>query len=307
MTGAATRVVVAGEALVDVLGDVTRPGGASLNVAVGVGRLGSNVAWLGPVGSDEAGELIVRHLAHAGVATHAVVVAAGATTRAIVEVDAVGHPRYHFEVDGTSCDRVALTSTSIEGAHVLCVVGGAIAFDRAPLGTSLVELVRSSPTPVWLDPNVRRGASTDPLSYARLVDELVSVAALVKTSTEDLGLLCPSEDPWSVARRWSQSGPSMVVVTDGSAGLTAVRATGQRVHVPALAVEVVDTVGAGDAVTAALLHWGSARGALDANGLAGQGDDDVRGALRLAARAAAIACSRQGSDPPTAVELMGRG
>ena len=74
---------------------------------------------------------------------------------------------------------------------------------------------------------------------------------------------------------------------------------------PGERVDVVDTIGAGDTVNAALLHGLSARDALSvraADALDAAGWTEV---LRFAARAAALTCSRAGAEPPYAAELAG--
>ncbi|CAM5730718.1 Fructokinase OS=Streptomyces albaduncus OX=68172 GN=FHS32_003551 PE=3 SV=1 [Streptomyces griseoloalbus] len=67
--------------------------------------------------------------------------------------------------------------------------------------------------------------------------------------------------------------------------------------------EVVDTIGAGDTVNAALLHGLSARDALSDEGVAALGAEGWGSLLRFAARAAAVTCSRAGAEPPYAHEL----
>jgi fructokinase len=73
--------------------------------------------------------------------------------------------------------------------------------------------------------------------------------------------------------------------------------------VPGEPVEVVDTIGAGDTVNAALLHGLATRDALSPAALAELGPDGWSELLRFAARAAAITCSRAGAEPPFAAEL----
>ncbi len=72
---------------------------------------------------------------------------------------------------------------------------------------------------------------------------------------------------------------------------------------PGEPVEVVDTVGAGDTVNAALLHGLAARDALSPAALAELGPDGWSASSRSPATAAAITCSRAGAEPPFAAEL----
>jgi fructokinase len=78
---------------------------------------------------------------------------------------------------------------------------------------------------------------------------------------------------------------------------------GAVLPVPGEKVDVVDTIGAGDTVNAALLHGLATLDALSPDALAGLGVEDWTRLLRFAARAAAITCSRAGAQPPYASEL----
>ncbi len=76
---------------------------------------------------------------------------------------------------------------------------------------------------------------------------------------------------------------------------------------PGERVRVVDTIGAGDTVNAALLHGLAERGALSGKGMDALGAEGWTGLLGFAARAAAVTCSRAGAEPPYAHELEQRG
>jgi fructokinase len=95
------------------------------------------------------------------------------------------------------------------------------------------------------------------------------------------------------------------VVTLGAAG--AWGGTGRvAVTVAPVPVRVVDTVGAGDAFTAGLLHAVRAAGLLGAahrDRLAELDASALAGMLGFASRVAGITCGRRGADPPTLAEL----
>ena len=110
--------------------------------------------------------------------------------------------------------------------------------------------------------------------------------------------------------RWLRLGPALVVATLGANGALALGPGGQRLHVPAPTVRVVDTVGAGDAFTAALLAG------LDEQEILPKLrqetpepiDESVLAAvLGQACAAAALTCTRPGADPPTRQELAQTG
>ena len=95
------------------------------------------------------------------------------------------------------------------------------------------------------------------------------------------------------------AGPSGVLLPRGGDGVTVVTADGAT-DVPAEKVNVVDTIGAGDAFGGAFAAW------WDQAGL-GRGDladrDAVRCAVEAAVEVAAIICTRAGAQPPRRDEL----
>jgi fructokinase len=93
-----------------------------------------------------------------------------------------------------------------------------------------------------------------------------------------------------------------VVVTCGAEGAQAWCAHG-HVQVESPSVSVIDTVGAGDTFQAALLTWLAEHNALGPSAMAALGLDALTQALRFAAAAAAITCSRRGADMPRRAEL----
>ena len=148
-----------------------------------------------------------------------------------------------------------------------------------------------------LDPNIRSVLISDADAYrARFKSWLPSVSVL-KLSEEDADWL------GGTPREWLASGPSAVVVTRGGDGLTVFTRDGAKYAVPGEQVDVVDTIGAGDTVNAALLHGLATRDVLSAAGLAGLGERGWSELLRFAARAAAITCSRAGAESPYAHEV----
>jgi fructokinase len=105
-----------------------------------------------------------------------------------------------------------------------------------------------------------------------------------------------------VAERWLSLGPDLIVITCGGDGAMALRATRTVLHRPAYPARVVDTTGAGDAFTAALLG-GLHQLGLDHVTLRDLSSADLAGLLDTCAVAAGLACERAGTEPPTATEL----
>lgn len=299
-------IVVAGEALIDLvprgagpLADL-RParGGGPYNTAVALGRLGSLTAFCSRVSYDTYGEALLSGLRDAGVDVASVQRGPEPTTLAVASIDEGGSARYSFYVEG-SADRLFEAPERLpEGTRAVSF--GTCSLVLEPGASAYEELMHATAAQgvfTALDPNIRPGLIPDADAYrARFKSWLPSVS-LLKLSEEDAEWL------GGTPHLWLDSGPSAVVITHGGDGLTVFTRTGAEHSVPGGKVDVVDTIGAGDTVNAALLHGLSTRDALSGTALAALGADDWTRLLRFAARAAAITCSRAGAEPPYAAEV----
>ncbi|MFF3905430.1 carbohydrate kinase [Streptomyces sp. NPDC001848] len=301
-------IVVAGEALIDLVPQgrgalaPLQPalGGGPYNTAVALGRLGSPTAFCSRTSYDAFGEALLDGLRQAGVDVSAVQRGTEPTTLAAATIDEHGSASYSFYVEGTA-DRLFTAPARLpEGTRAVSF--GTCSLVLEPGASAYEELMRSAAAQgvfTTLDPNIRAGLIPDPDAYrARFKSWLPSVS-LLKLSAEDAAWLGGSP------REWLASGPSAVVITHGGAGITAYTREGTEHSVPGVRVDVVDTIGAGDTVNAALLHGLAARDALSPAALASLGPDGWQELLGFAARAAAITCSRAGAEPPYASELAG--
>ncbi|MBC2901685.1 PfkB family carbohydrate kinase [Streptomyces cupreus] len=301
-------IVVAGEALIDLVPQGTgalaslRPalGGGPFNTAVALGRLGSPTAFCSRTSYDAFGEALLDGLRRDGVDVSAVQRGTEPTTLAVATVDADGSAAYSFYVDGTA-DRLFTAPAALpDGTRAVSF--GTCSLVLEPGATAYAELMRAAAAQgvfTALDPNIRPGLIPDPDNYrARFHGWLPSVS-LLKLSAEDAEWL------GGTPREWLAEGPEAVVITHGGDGLTVFTQDGGEYSVPGEKVDVVDTIGAGDTVNAALLHGLSVRDALSPQAVARLGADEWTALLRFAARAAAITCSRAGAEPPYASELAG--
>lgn len=291
--------LVIGEALVDLIRRPDAPerasvGGSPLNVAVGLSRLDVPVALRTAVGDDDLGGLIQDHL-HA----NAVALVDGSVTRrrtstAVAAIGDDGSASYDFDItwalDASVDDPVMLVHT---GSIAAVLEPGASA-----VATALREL-RSTAT-ISYDPNVRPQLMGDPATALSRIEDHVRAADVVKASNEDLAWLFPHSRADDVARRWLALGPAVVVVTHGDLGAHAVSAKAEA-RIPAPAVEVVDTIGAGDSFMSGLLaalHDAGLLGRSQESRLRALDADQLRGLLEFAAACAAVTVSRPGADPP---------
>ncbi|TWV39896.1 carbohydrate kinase [Streptomyces misionensis] len=298
-------IVVAGEALIDLVPQgpgalaalKPAPGGGPYNTAVALGRLGTPTAFCSRTSSDAFGEALLDGLRRSGVKVSGVQRGPEPTTLAVATIDDGGSAAYSFYVDGTA-DRLFTAPLALP-AGTRAVSFGTLSLVLEPGASAYEVLLRRAAGQglfTALDPNIRAGLIPDADAYrARFASWLPSVT-LLKVSAEDAAWL------GGTPREWLAEGPSAVVVTRGGDGLT-VFTEGGEYSVPGEKVDVVDTIGAGDTVNAALLHGLAAQDALSPQALAALGTEGWTRLLRFAARAAAITCSRAGAEPPYATEL----
>jgi fructokinase len=152
---------------------------------------------------------------------------------------------------------------------------------------------------VTVDPNCRPAFIPDRAAYRRGLGALLRHADVVKASDDDHAYLEPSRAPADTARSLLDDGPAVAVVTLGGEGALIVTRAGETT-VPAPKVEVVDTIGAGDAFGGGFLAWWQLRG----HGRAELADPDaLRAATAFACAVAARTCERAGASPPTLAEV----
>jgi fructokinase len=300
-------VVVTGEALIDLVlaqdGSLDgHPGGGPYNVARTIGRLQQPVAYLGRVSTDGFGRRLLLELEADGVDLASIVATDAPTTLALAELDDAGAARYEFYDTGTSAPGLTLEAASAAfpervGTFYLGTLG--LVFE--PMATTLEALVArmDDDTLVALDPNCRPTVIDDPAAFRGRLSRLLTRTDVVKASEEDLAWIDPGADPVTAARALLAQDHAVAIVTLGGDGALVITAEA-ALEVCAPKVEVVDTIGAGDAFMGAFLaHWrGRGLGRSDLHLL-----DELEQAATFACRVAAITCSRAGADPPRLAEL----
>ena len=303
-------IVVAGEALVDLVPDGddllrAHPGGGPFTTARTLGRLGRRVTFLGRLSTDAFGRHLEAMLAEDGVARDAVVRTDEPTTLALAELDAEGAARYRFYERATSApglEPAAALAALPADASMLHV--GTLGIHLEPIATAVEALVEhlAGTALVAVDPNVRPAAIADPAAFRARLGRLLARADLLKLSVEDAAWLAPGIAPDEAVRRMLGAARAGVVTLGGDGALAVTRSGARRVAAPS--VDVVDTIGAGDAFGGGLLAWwalqGLGREALDDL-------DAVVEATAFACSVAALTCARAGAAPPTLDEVRAAG
>jgi fructokinase len=297
-------IVVAGESLVDVVidtdGDVTEViGGAPLNTAVALGRLDTPAILITQTGSDERAGLVVSHVTASGTEIVSAPTRSGRTATATARIGADGDAAYDFDVEWTLPDQEL---PQCDALHV-----GGLGTVLEPGRNSVLDLVDQAyarDVAVTFDPNVRPAFVEDRAQLWRDIESLAQRCRLVKLSDVDAALLHPGADPGDIARSLlSAERTELVVLTTGARGATAY-VEGNHLSVPAAEVDVVDTVGAGDAFMAGLLTILLESDALGPYGAGFPRDEQsLRRLLLGAVEVASFTCGRRGPQAPTRAEL----
>ncbi|WP_018334162.1 carbohydrate kinase family protein [Actinomycetospora chiangmaiensis] len=299
-------IVSGGEALVDLVPVEQGPlaplaprlGGGPYNVAVGLGRLEVPTAMLTRLSTDAFGDALLARLRDSHVDLDLVQRGEEPTTLAVVTVDGAGHARYAFHVEGTA-DRLVADPGDLRASALAVGTLSLLLEPGASMYTELARRAAAQGVLVSLDPNIRPALVGDAAAVRARLDAIAAVAGLVKLSDEDAAWW--GREPADLL----EAGAGAVVVTRGAEGLRAFTTTGV-VEVPAdTSRPVVDTIGAGDSVHAALLAHLHDHGLLDRAAIGGMDAHDWRAALEFAARVAGWTCSRAGAEPPTRAEVAG--
>jgi fructokinase len=317
-----------------------RLGGGPYNTARTLARLGAPTTFFGGLADDRFGRLLRGALETEGVAIGVPGPSAAPTTLALVDLDQAGVASYAFYLDGTAAAKVDYPPLAAAFAAILAearapAVHGSAAADATggpavgpgatgagtgaavavhvgtlglvmePIGSAVERLVLADVPPdalVMLDPNCRPGAIADRAAYLGRIGRIASRADVVKASVDDLAYLYPGSAPAEAAELLLAAGPALVLVTDGPHPARAFLPDAVlTVEVPA--VDVVDTIGAGDAFGGGFLAWWSANG-LTRSDL--KRPPLVRTAVQAAAAVSAATCGRPGADPPTLADLQAR-
>lgn len=248
-----SSAVVIGDALIDEIHDSggmrELVGGAALNVAVGLRRLGVPTTLIAMVGDDEAGSHIREYLADHDVSLIASAAPLG-SSRAVVQRDARGEPTYVFNAaaQGRSIrysDEARQALANADLAVISC-----FPFDVPAEVDAVADALTG--VRVAIDPNPRSGMLSDREEFVRGFERLVAGAAIVKIGADDAALLYDG-DLDALRGRLRALGVDAVLATAGRDGAILEADAGiLTAPIARLAGAVIDTVGAGDATLSAV-------------------------------------------------------
>jgi fructokinase len=286
------HVIAIGEILWDLLPAGRQLGGAPANFIQHARSLGADAALVSRVGDDDLGREAVTRLCARGVATDLIQVDPAAPTGTVgVEIGSDHQPRFTIH-EGVAWDWIAVEDAALAALRTAdAVCFGSLAqrtADGAEAVRRLVAASRSDALRIF-DVNLR-----PPFVREEVVEASLGLANVLKLNDQELPVLAAmlglaGGENEQLQALLSRHALRLIALTRGGKGSLLVGAAGRSEH-PAEAVEVADTVGAGDAFTAAL-----ALGLLHGWPL---GETN-----RLAAKVAAFVCTQPGGAPELPPEL----
>lgn len=289
------HVIVFGEALTDIVQGSPGhwrgyPGGAPWNVARGLSRLGVQAAFAGAISQDSLGDEIADQSRAAGLDMRFI---QRVDRDPLVAIVASSHPpRYFFAGDADlQFDARHLPEGWLDAAqwcHFSC-----ISLARQPLADGLLSIAqqaRQAGKRISFDPNWRN--LMDPHYLEHTFPTMIKLADRIKLSDEDLRQIYPGQTEAQALDALRALNPAaQVLFTRGEEGMV-LQVGSQQYTQPAIAVEVADTVGAGDACMAGWLasEW--------------LGISEAQERLRFAAACASVSCSHAGAYAPGLGEVQ---
>ena len=237
--------------------------GAESNVAIGLAHLGHDVEWFGRVGRDPFGARISRFLTNRGVTTSRVVVDDARPTGVYFKDQIDGRSDVYYYRAGSAASassRGDVADLSIEHRR-LCHVSGITAALSSSCDDLLQQVVverQRSAVAVSFDVNYRPSLWEVGVAAPRLL-ELARASDIVVVGRDEADVLWSTGDADGV--RELLSNVPELVVKDAHRGATHYGPKG-KTFVPALPVDVVEAIGAGDAFAAGVLSgwlrgWGA--------------------------------------------------
>ncbi|MFH1854210.1 MAG: carbohydrate kinase [Candidatus Omnitrophota bacterium] len=268
-------------------------GGSITNSAIIAAKLGLETAMLSRIGKDSLGDFAVRFLDSCGVNIKGIIQdPAIRTPLAIAKIDKNGNSIYVFYKNSPGDSIVPLNNAPKKGLDSCKIFhfGSSFSFQKETFLEALkyLKYLRKRGIFVSYDPNLRPYAINDKKGAKTRVLRLLKLINMAKLSIHDLGFLAGQKDPKKGLRLLKKQFKCEFVLTLGNNGSIYLDNRGNFTKVPAFKVKVADTIGAGDAFTAAMLYK-----------IAKIGEsrffDNIKPNLIFASAVSALACIRKGA------------
>ncbi len=313
------QVATAGEALIDLISHADgrlQPclGGAVYNLTRALARQGIGTLYLNPLSRDRFGRQLAQGLVDDGVQLAQPEPVLPVTSLAVVNVNQEGHPDYAFYREGVAdraicAEQLIVACTQAESLGLVCTGALALAPMDAEIYLPWLAAQRQAGRTVVIDANLRPSVMPNLDLYRRHVLTALHYADVIKASDEDLQCLhLPGADALQQARHLlSGSRANVLALTRGAAGAVLLTRCGQVFSArESTAVQVIDTVGAGDCFLAGLVVALLGQGLTAEWGSAPVAPAVAQDVLGNAIASATLCVMRRGCVPPSRAEVQHR-
>jgi fructokinase len=303
-----------GEALIDMVAGqnedgqtmfIPHSGGAVMNTAVALGRLGVPSSFFAGLSSDLFGAQLKAHLDASHVSYDLCPISGDQTTLAFVQLEN-GQAKYAFFDENTALRNLSQADVPSLPAETKALFFGGISLAYGACAETYEQMMvdASEAHVTMIDPNIRPSFVRDETAFRARLTRMIGASDILKLSDEDLEWLEGKGEIDDLAKGLLAKGVKLVLITKGSDGATAYHAD-YAVHVPTNPVDLSnsDTIGAGDTFNAGVLASLSENDLLSKASIAALSEADAKAALSYGMKAARVTVSRKGANPPWKHEL----
>lgn len=249
-------ILAYGMILFDSIDNKYHIGGPSLNVATHIVRHGFNPTFISAIGDDELGDMALEFIENEGISQRYIYKNGHPTGRSIVAVNENGAPSFDIKRE-VAYEYIDLSDEIIKELSVrdydLIYFGTVEQQGEVSLNTLKRLLKNINYKKAYYDINLRKGHYT-----RKLVEELLSFADILKLNDEEVILINElfefnlDSEKQIVKRLFEAFNFDIIIITRGGNGASAYTQE-NKYNVNGIEVEVKDTIGAGDAFSAAFI------------------------------------------------------
>jgi fructokinase len=247
------QILCIGEILWDNLPSGAKPGGAPMNVALHLNRIGQKVSISSKVGNDDQGKKLLAFLEDSGLQTDLIQIDETLpTSEVLVHLDENNNATYEI-CEPVAWDKLVLTDSLLSQAKSSgLIIYGTLASRNPETRNTILQLLENDVVKL-IDVNLRQ-----PYDTREIVEQLIMKSDIVKLNDEELGVFGQwynkhKHDEKSLVKWFAEEYNSkMVIVTKGDKGAL-LYSDGEFYEHPGFKVDAVDTVGAGDAFLAGFI------------------------------------------------------
>ncbi len=293
-----SKVVCMGECLVDNMpskgGYVMQVGGAPLNVACAVSRLGGEGYFLGKLGGDSASDFLLDEIVKMHLDTRYIVRDKSlSTAMAYISLDENGDRSFTFSREGTAdmlLGEKDIPDDLLSSGDILHFGSLGLVGDSEFAHLKAIRMAREVGATISFDVNIRENLWNNLDACVCKIKEYLPYADIVKVSDDELYQITAISNEIDAVKELFFYAPSckILIVTKGVNGSSAYDRQMQCVFVPSIKTKVVNTTGAGDCFIGAILY-------LLSQGKTKLTINDMPFALDFASCASSIQISREGS------------